>query len=166
LDIPASHNTEKYNLPPVTALIFANGESGRKITVTQGLDEWLKQDNSNLLILMGGLGTGKTTCLKDALSSLEPPFEYIYFDQIVALNKGVEVQVIEKVKIEDNVIVIIDNFDAVNSLAGFQITPPDLRMEQGVGTKKRLISLILLSARCVAFLELNGDATARKRTLF
>ncbi|MDX6269290.1 MAG: hypothetical protein QOD28_513 [Acidobacteriota bacterium] len=139
LRIPASHRTDRYNLPPIPAIILVGSPSARSLTVIEGLDEWFSRSDSNLLVLMGGFGTGKTTSLQRVYSTWGDNVEYIFFDQVITLNEGMEEHAIDRLRIPNDSIVIVDNFDAVNSLAGFQVTPPDLRIVGNIARNHRII---------------------------
>lgn len=139
INIPASHRSDRYDLPPIMAMVYAGEAPAKSMTAIEGIQEWFKQGSSNLLVLMGGMGSGKTTSLQKISQTWKIKSEFIYFDHIVTLNEGSEISALDRVRLTDGSLVIVDNFDAVNSLAGFQVTPPDLRIVGGLASSHRVI---------------------------
>jgi hypothetical protein len=133
-NVPASHRSNGYKLPPISAIVYAGEESGQLMTAEQGFEEWFQQSNSNLLVLMGEMGSGKTTSLQKISEDWRNKSDFIDFNQFITSNEGNEITSSGR-----KPVIIIDNFDAVNSLVGLQVTPPNLRIIGNLASSHRVI---------------------------
>ena len=94
------------------------------LNAAAALDEWLDDEASNLAIVMGDFGSGKTTTLEDFVkrhgAGKHRPYYSRYAD----------------IRVEDLTVsrpdgtyhlLVVDDFDAFNTVAGEQVPSPDLR---------------------------------------
>jgi hypothetical protein len=141
--LPASHSSDRVDLPSVQSTVLMGNTILGNTPVLDAINQWYLQVESNLLVLMGGLGSGKSTSIQTACTTWQEKVEFIYFDRIITLNDGKEENVIKKFTdrnyIPEQTVIVIENFDAVNSITGFQITPPDLRLISDLIYKHRII---------------------------
>lgn len=134
---PASHQSDLLNLPDIPVrVIDAQGRTqASRAALAGALAEWFRDDSSNLLIVMGGFGTGKTTGLTAFTATEGMDAAYLNFDELSSTAKHSE----GSRPIPATRVVIFDNFDAINTLAGTQVEPPDLREVSYLAKTHRVI---------------------------
>jgi chromosomal replication initiation ATPase DnaA len=118
--------------------------SDRKLKANELIIEWYGTLDSNLLVLMGGVGSGKTTILKETLKYLDEKHTHHDFSDLIERNEQIE-GLFEALEVKDDLIVI-DNFDAVNRLSGIQVNHPDLRAINTL-VKNKSTRVIVLTRR-------------------
>jgi hypothetical protein len=109
-------------MPP--AAVSPVPAKGPNLNAADALDNWLDDETSNLAIVMGDFGSGKTTTLEDFLkrhaTGKHRPHYSRYAD----------------IRVDDLTVsrpdgsyhlLMIDDFDAFNTVSGNQVPPPDLR---------------------------------------
>lgn len=110
---------------PVPCSVSAGGQShGDQESTADTLDGWLEDTNSNLAIVAGPFGAGKTThmeALRDRASAQDRATHLVDFARdgdaaFSGLPTDSEVEVL-----------VIDHFDSLNLATGAQKDPPDLR---------------------------------------
>jgi hypothetical protein len=103
-------------------------------TFREALALWQKQESSNLLLVMGAFGAGKTTGLTDFSAQDGCSAAVISFEQMLA--EGI---LHGAPTMPNTRTVIVDNFDAINDLSGRQIDPPDLRAVASLARTHRVV---------------------------
>jgi hypothetical protein len=118
----------KLSLPYIMALASGPGEPAR-VSAAAALHIW-RESTSNLCVLYGKAGAGKTTLLRDfaAETHLGAARDGLFADFESCRSKGLEEG--------QPALLILDNFDSVNSITGHQTSYPDLSslspaLEQG-----------------------------------
>src|ERR1043166_6928132 len=120
---PASHRSNDLVLPDIPVrLISAHGGNERRTSFAEALQGW-QRSQSNLLVVTGAFGAGKTTGLTAFAAALDNDVGYLNFDELSSAGLSTTASK----PIPQTTIVVFDNFDAINTLTGTQAEPPDLR---------------------------------------
>jgi hypothetical protein len=157
LNLPASHRSDHLDLPdvPVSIVDPLGKTPPTRSTIGRALKDWFSNDDSNLLLIMGDFGTGKTTAIGNFTASSGVVADNFNFEQIRGVDRNLR-------GIPTNKTVIFDNFDAVNSLVQNQHLEPDLREVSYLASKHRLVLATRRTPQARAD-ELLGQLTSEQR---
>lgn len=125
INTPATHKSHKHDLPPVRAHIIKSESETTLTTIPQAIQDWYEDEESNLIVVMGGFGTGKSSGILSGISASNIDHELLDFHSVASIGEGKVRHAISNMEIQNDV-VIVDNFNAVNNITEVQVTPPDL----------------------------------------
>lgn len=137
MHIPASHRSDTVSLPPIPVKSWWSLSPGSVVdkTFLDALMAWHSDTSSNLLVVMGTFGAGKTTGLQEFSAARGVESEIVSFEHLSS-NERTFAQ--EQIVLQSPII-IIDNFDAINDLSGRQVDPPDLRAISSLASTHRVV---------------------------
>jgi hypothetical protein len=127
---PWSHRDTRVRLPAVTARLYTpDDDSPRDDLISALLDLWARSEDSNLLIVYGPLGAGKTSAVQawiysDAMSqstSKEYSIEYLSLG-------SASTQELISAPLARKPFVVIDDFDTVSTAGKGAFLNPDLAL--------------------------------------
>jgi hypothetical protein len=133
------------DLPVQSSLLIPFDEKKNK--AEDLIIRWCSEKNSNLLVLMGGVGSGKTTIISKIFQSTQKKHTYHDYSKLIERNRCVE-GLFENLQIEKDQIIVIDNFDSVNSMNGIQVEHPDLRGINKLVERDSSVRIVVLTRRC------------------
>jgi len=108
---------------PLARVTRGHGEEAN-LNAAVALDEWLDDEASNLAIVMGDFGSGKTTTLEDFVKRHGTGKHRPHYSRYA------------EIRVEDLTVsrpdgtyhlLVVDDFDAFNTVSGEQVPSPDLR---------------------------------------
>lgn len=108
-------------LPPAR---MARGYDEANLNAATALDDWLGDEASNLAIVMGDFGSGKTTTLEDFVNRHSAGKHRPHYSRYADIR--VDDFAVNRPEGSYHLLVV-DDFDAFNTVGGDQVPPPDLR---------------------------------------
>lgn len=129
-DTPFSHRSARVNLPEVTARLYLmDRQPPADDLVSTHLDRWANNEDSNLLVLYGPLGAGKTSAIQKWIYSetVSSPADKVESVEYLSLGSA-STQELLKAPQARMKFVILDDFDTVSTAGKSGFLTPDLSL--------------------------------------